>query len=133
MPVATLVTVPGGRRNRDRPILDPARETVVRRPVKVCNLAVVPFCPGKESNLFQDRYYGIFVQVRRLLMNVSTDHANVFVTCGEAAKILGVKPYHVCRMASAGMIGLRTLPVREKYLRTDVERLARESVQPATR
>jgi hypothetical protein len=56
-----------------------------------------------------------------------------WIAAAEVAAILGgIKPKHVPRLAAEGLITSRPLPgVSAIYLRSDVERLAVQSVRPA--
>jgi hypothetical protein len=55
-----------------------------------------------------------------------------WVDGNRAAQILGVGRYMIPRLAAEGRIGVRDLPVRAKYRRADVVRLAASCIRPAT-
>jgi hypothetical protein len=57
----------------------------------------------------------------------------VWIDATAAAKILEIPDRHnVPRIVAEGLITTRSLPhVRARYLRADVERLAKESVKPS--
>ena len=65
---------------------------------------------------------------------MSAPDRSEWVDASQAARLLGVpSARHVKRLAKLGMLSARHLPgVRRTYSRNDVERLARESVRPAT-
>jgi hypothetical protein len=54
-----------------------------------------------------------------------------WMTAAAAGRVLDVDKRAVGRLADAGRITVRDLPVRARYLRLDVEAIARQAVRPA--
>lgn len=58
--------------------------------------------------------------------------ASEWIGGGAAARLLGCQPRTLTRLVEQGLIGRRALPgCRCRYLRADVERLARATTRPA--
>lgn len=54
-----------------------------------------------------------------------------YIDALEASNILGVGPHVIRSLVREGRIGYRTLNVRARLLRSDVERIAEQAFQPA--
>jgi hypothetical protein len=63
-------------------------------------------------------------------VSTATEAVPVWIDRTAAARLLDVDPRTVSKLAEAGKIAVRDLPTRSRYFRSDVERLAAESVRP---
>jgi hypothetical protein len=66
-------------------------------------------------------------------MSQTTIPPSEFISAAEARRILGLTPHQLSRLKSKGRLCVREVPhTQPTYLRSDVERLSREAVKPAT-
>jgi hypothetical protein len=69
------------------------------------------------------------------MATVTEPTPDVYVDAATGARVLGpdVTRHNVRQLAKRGLIGTRTIPgVRNRFKLADIERLARDSVRPAT-